>query len=285
MGERPENHQKIKTMNDSEKLPAYFVPHGGGPWHVMDDAFGDPEGYGKLKKYLEDLGKKYKDRINAVLVISGHWEEPVPTIYSSESPALFYDYYGFPEFTYKLQWPAKGDAGLALQVEKLLKTSGFRTDMDDKRGYDHGTFVPMMVAFPDVNVPVVQLSLIKGLNPQTHIKMGKALEPLRKEGVLIIGSGMSYHNMQGFMSESLTGASASKQFDEWLTRSVEKNNAIKRNELLVNWEKAPKARESHPRSEHLAPLFVIAGAAGDDTAIRDYSGLLMSINISGYKFG
>ena len=272
-------------MNDSEKLPAYFIPHGGGPWHVMDDAFGDPEGYGKLKKYLEDLGKNYKDRINAVLVISGHWEEPVPTIYSSESLALFYDYYGFPEFTYKLQWPAKGDAGLALQVEKLLKTSGFRTDMDDKRGYDHGTFVPMMVAFPDVNVPVVQLSLIKGLNPQTHIKMGKALEPLRKEGVLIIGSGMSYHNMQGFMSESLTGASASKQFDEWLTRSVEKNNAIKRNELLVNWEKAPKARESHPRSEHLAPLFVIAGAAGDDTAIRDYSGLLMSINISGYKFG
>jgi aromatic ring-opening dioxygenase catalytic subunit (LigB family) len=157
--------------------------------------------------------------------------------------------------------------------------------MDDKRGYDHGTFVPMMVAFPDVNVPVVQLSLIKGLNPQTHIKMGKALEPLRKEGVLIIGSGMSYHNMQGFMSESLTGASVSKHFDDWLTQSVEKNNAYERNELLINWEKAPMARDSHPRSEHLIPLFVAAGAAGNDTAIRDYSGLLMSINISGYKFG
>jgi aromatic ring-opening dioxygenase catalytic subunit (LigB family) len=272
-------------MNGSEKLPAYFIPHGGGPWHVMDDAFGDPEGYGKLKEYLEDLGKKFKDTINAVLVISGHWEEPAPTIYSTDKPSLFYDYYGFPEFTYKLKWPAKGDAGLALKVEKLLNSSGFVTGMDNRRGYDHGTFVPLMIAFPDAPVPVVQLSLIKGLDPQIHIKMGKALEPLRKEGVLIIGSGMSYHNMQGFMSESLTGASASKQFDEWLTQSVEKNNAIERNELLVNWERAPKARESHPRSEHLLPLFVIAGAAGDDTAIRDYSGLLMGINISGYKFG
>ncbi len=272
-------------MNDSEKLPAYFIPHGGGPWHVMDDASGDPEGYGKLKEYLEDLSRKFKDRINAVLVISGHWEETVPTIYSVANSSLFYDYYGFPEFTYKLKWPAKGDAGLALKVEKLLVSSGFRTDMDNRRGYDHGTFVPMMVAFPDASVPVIQLSLIKGLDPKIHIKMGKALEPLRNEGVLIIGSGMSYHNMQRFMSGSLTEASVSKQFDDWLTRSVEINNAGERNEMLVNWEKAPKARESHPRSEHLAPLFVIAGAAGDDTAGRDYSGLLMSINISGYKFG
>lgn len=166
-------------MNTSEKLPVYFIPHGGGPWHVMDDASGDPEGYGKLKEYLEDLGRKFKDRI----------------------------------------------------------------------------------------------------------KMGKALEPLRKEGVLIIGSGMSYHNMQGFMSGTSSAASVSKHFDNWLTQSVEKNSAAERNELLINWERAPKARESHPRSEHLLPLFVIAGAAGDDTAVRDYSGLLMGINISGYKFG
>jgi len=272
-------------MNDSEKLPAYFIPHGGGPWHVMDDDFGDPEGYGKLKEYLEDLGRKFKDRINAVLVISGHWEEPVPTIYSSENPSLYYDYYGFPEFTYKLNRPAKGDAGFASRVEKLLDSSGFRTDIDDRRGYDHGTFVPMMVVFPDINVPVFQLSLIKGLDPQIHIKMGNALEPLRKEGVLIIGSDMSYHNMQGFMSGTSSAASVSKQFDNWLTQSVEKNRAGERNELLINWEKAPKARESHPRSEHLAPLFVVAGAAGADTAVRGYSGLLMGINISGYKFG
>jgi aromatic ring-opening dioxygenase catalytic subunit (LigB family) len=115
--------------------------------------------------------------------------------------------------------------------------------------------------------------------------MGKALEPLRKEGVLIIGSGMSYHNMQGFMSGSSSVVLVSKHFDDWLTQSVEKNNAYERNELLINWEKAPMARDSHPRSEHLIPLFVAAGAAGNDTAIRDYSGLLMSINISGYKFG
>jgi aromatic ring-opening dioxygenase catalytic subunit (LigB family) len=272
-------------MITSEKLPAYFIPHGGGPWNVMDDAFGDPEGYGKLRKYLENLGQRHKNEIKAILVISGHWEEAVPTIYFGENHPLFYDYYGFPEFTYNLSWPAKGDSGLSLQVEKLLNSSGFRTAREDNRGFDHGTFVPLMVAFPDAGVPVVQLSLIRGLDPKAHIDLGRALEPLRNEGVLIIGSGMSYHNMQGFMSGAPSAAGVSKQFDDWLTQSVTENNDGERNEFLINWNKAPKARESHPRSEHLVPLFVVAGTAGNDKAVRDYSGLLMGINISGFKFG
>jgi len=268
-----------------EKLPVYFIPHGGGPWHVMEDAFGDPVGYGKLKEYLESLGQQYIHKIRAILVISAHWEEDVPTVHFGSNPPLLYDYYGFPESTYHLEWPASGNPELAEHIENLITASGFTTKREYKRGFDHGTFVPFMIAFPEANIPVVQLSLVNSLDPETHINMGKALESLREEGVLIIGSGMSYHNMQGFMSGSSSAAGISKQFDDWLTQTVEINDTKKRNEMLINWENAPKARESHPRSEHLAPLFVVAGATGSDKGSRDYSGLLMGINVSGYKFG
>jgi aromatic ring-opening dioxygenase catalytic subunit (LigB family) len=267
------------------KLPVIYIPHGGGPWNVIEDGFGDPKGYAHLQEYLITLGKKYREKISAILVISAHWEEAFPTVHYGSSPAMYYDYYGFPDFTYQLKWPAPGNPKLASKVEKLLADNGFKTSRETERGFDHGTFVPLMIAFPEAKIPVVQLSLVKGLDPSVHIAMGKALEPLRNEGVLIIGSGMSYHNMQGFMSRSSSAASISKQFNDWLTNSVVIKDAEKRNEMLINWEKAPKARESHPRSEHLLPLFVVAGAAGSDTGSLDYSESLMGVSISGYKFG
>lgn len=267
------------------KLPVYFIPHGGGPWHVMGNAMGDPLSYGKLRDYLTRLGNTYKSEIKSILVISGHWEEQVPTVHFGTNPSMLYDYYGFPEHTYRLTWPAPGNPDLAERIEKLLHLNGFETKREFERGFDHGTFVPFMIAFPEANIPVVQLSLVNSLDPETHINMGKALESFREEGVLIIGSGMSYHNMRGFMSESSSAAGISKQFDDWLTQTVEINDTKKRNEMLINWENAPKARESHPRSEHLVPLFVVAGTTGSDKGSRDYSGLLMGINVSGYKFG
>ncbi|MDY0281797.1 MAG: class III extradiol ring-cleavage dioxygenase [Salinivirgaceae bacterium] len=268
-----------------EKLPVYFIPHGGGPWHVINNAMGDPIGYGRLREYLENFGEQYSQMIKAILVVSGHWEEDLPTLQFGSNPPLLYDYYGFPESTYHLKWPAPGNPDLAERIEKLLHLNGFETKRAFERGFDHGTFVPLMIAFPEANIPVVQLSLVNSLDPETHINIGKVLEPLRNEGVLIIGSGMSYHNMRGFMSGSSSAASISTQFDEWLTQTVEINDTKKRNEMLVNWEDAPKARESHPRSEHLIPLFVAAGAAGSDKGSHDYSGLLMGIKVSGYKFG
>lgn len=266
-------------------LPVYFIPHGGGPWHMMDDAFRDPVGYGKLKGYLENLGRQFSQRIKAILVISAHWEEDSPTVHFGTNPPLLYDYYGFPEPTYHLEWPAPGNPELAGRIENLIQARGFTTKREYKRGFDHGTFVPFMVAFPKADIPVVQLSLVTTLGPATHIQLGKALEPLRNEGVLIIGSGMSYHNMRGFLTQNSDTSEHSQKFDDWLTQTVEINDTKKRNEMLINWENAPKARESHPRSEHLAPLFVVAGAAGSDIGSRDYSGRLMGITISGYKFG
>jgi len=268
-----------------EKLPVIFIPHGGGPWHVIKDSFGDPEGYAHLREHLISLGKEYREKISTILVISAHWEEAIPTVHFGSSPPMYYDYYGFPDFTYHLKWPAPGNPELASKVEKLLAAEGFQTGRETERGFDHGTFVPLMIAFQDAQVPVVQLSLVKGLDPSVHLIMGKAIEPLRNEGVLIIGSGMSYHNMRGFMSGDSKASSVSKQFDDWLAQTVENNDTKKRNGMLINWENAPKAIECHPRSEHLAPLFVVAGASGSDKGSRDYSGLLMGINVSGFKFG
>ncbi|MBN2747819.1 MAG: dioxygenase [Bacteroidales bacterium] len=268
-----------------KNMPVYFIPHGGGPWHVMDDAMGDPVGYRGLRTYLTELGQKYRPKIKAILVVSAHWEENVPTIHFGQNPPMYYDYYGFPEFTYHLEWNVPGHPQLAEKVETLLNNAGFKTKREYERGFDHGTFVPLMIAFPEAKIPIVQLSLVHSLDPATHLAMGKALEPLREQDVLIIGSGMSYHNMRGFMSGSSSAANDSKLFDDWLTATVEKSDPDKRNESLVNWEKAPGAKSSHPRSEHLIPLFVAAGAAGNDAGTRDYAGTIMEVNVSGYKFG
>jgi aromatic ring-opening dioxygenase catalytic subunit (LigB family) len=142
-----------------------------------------------------------------------------------------------------------------------------------------------MIAFPEANIPIVQLSLVHSLDPSTHLAIGKALEPLREQDVLIIGSGMSYHNMRGFMSGSGEVSMVSRQFDEWLSTTILTADTEKRDNLLTGWKAAPGALDSHPRSEHLVPLFVIAGAAGKDIGNQDFSGKLMGVNISGYKFG
>lgn len=267
------------------KLPVYFIPHGGGPWHLMENAMGDRVGYAKLRRYLESFEKYDHLNIKGILIISGHWEEPLPTLQFNPRPPLFYDYYGFPEHTYHIHWPAYGSQKMAEYVENLLNSSGFVTQRDEQRGYDHGTFVPLMVAFPKPAFPIIQLSLIHSLDPVTHLNMGKALEPLRNEGFLIIGSGMSYHNMHGFISDDTDAYENSEKFDGWLTETITTKDINKRNTALINWQNAPSARDCHPRSEHLAPLFVVAGAAGNDAGQVDFTGKLMGVKISGFKFG
>ncbi len=273
------------TMNSSDKLPVFFIPHGGGPWNVMDDSMGDPEGYGKLTEYLKKLGQEFGRKARSLLIISAHWEEPLPTVHFGKNPGMYYDYYGFPEFTYHIRWDAPGNPDLAADVDQLLRASGFKTAHETGRGYDHGTFVPMMVAFPEANIPTVQLSLVQGLDPAIHVAIGKALEPLRSEDVLIICSGMSYHNMRGFMAGGNYVGRVSKQFDDWLTAAIETKDIEKRNELLIHWKDAPAALESHPRSEHLVPLFVAAGAAGEDFGYKNFSGTIMGATVSSFKFG
>jgi len=272
-------------MQSTNRLPSIYLPHGGGPWHVMKDAFDQSAGYEELELWLKRLGERFKTSIASILVISAHWEEKKPTVHFGASPGMLYDYGGFPDFTYRLKWPAPGNPELAARIEGLLKASNFATGRETDRGYDHGTFVPFMLAFPEATIPVAQLSLVSGLDPATHFAIGSALEPLRDEGVLIIGSGMSYHNMGGFMSSDPSALAASTRFDEWLARAVAIDDPTQRETALIEWTKAPDALACHPRSEHLTPLFVVAGAAGSDAGRRDYSAKLMGVRVSSHIFG
>jgi aromatic ring-opening dioxygenase catalytic subunit (LigB family) len=251
----------------------------------MKESFGNDSGYDGLETYLVELGARYKHTVASILVISAHWEEARPTIHDGTSPGMLYDYGGFPEYTYSLKWSAPGNPALAARANQLLHQAGFETRTESKRGYDHGTFVPMMVAFPEATIPVVQLSLVTGLDPATHFAMGRALEPLRDEGVLIIGSGMSYHNMRGFMSGDPHALATSKRFDDWLAQTVAMTDPEQRRHSLVHWKQAPDALACHPRSEHLLPLFIAAGAAGSDAGRRDYSGMLMGVHVASHVFG
>jgi aromatic ring-opening dioxygenase catalytic subunit (LigB family) len=199
---------------------------------------------------------------------------------SAERPPLIFDYYGFPEHTYRLTFEAPGSPRLASRVRELLAAAGLPAQADPERGYDHGVFVPLKLVTPEADIPVVELSLNQGLDPETHLAAGRALAPLRQEGVLIVGSGMSWHNMRGF-TPAFTAKSAA--FDDWLADAVA--NPARRDEALRRWEAAPYARDAHPREEHLAPLFVAAGAASGEPGRIAFRDKVMDVVVSGIEFG
>lgn len=263
------------------RLPVVYLPHGGGPWPFVDLGFDRAE-LDSLAAYLRSVPSAVKSPVRALLVVSAHWEEAVPTVMGSARPPMLYDYYGFPPESYTITWPAPGDPALAARVRSLLGGAGFDTATDDARGFDHGTFVPLKVAWPDAAVPTVQLSLVRGLDPAAHVAMGRALAPLRDEGVLILGSGMSYHNLRGFRDPR--GRPGAAAFDAWLQAAVVAPQQ-EREQRLVRWAEAPSARDVHPREEHLLPLMVVAGAAGADRGTVPFSGTLMGMRHSAAHFG
>ncbi len=264
------------------RMPTLYIPHGGGPWPFVDLPMFDRAEITPLADYLRGIAATLPARPTALLVISAHWEEPVPTVMTAPQPPMYYDYYGFPPESYEITWPAPGDPALAQRVAGLLEGAGFKTATDDKRGFDHGTFIPLKLMFPDADVPTTQLSLIRGLDPAQHIAMGEALAPLRDEGVLIIGSGMSYHDLRALMTS--TGAEPSRQFDHWLQQAATAD-APTRNRMLQEWQKAPAARQAHPREEHLIPLMATAGAAQQDQGQTKFKGTFAKARISAIQFG
>jgi aromatic ring-opening dioxygenase catalytic subunit (LigB family) len=264
------------------RLPTVYLPHGGGPCFFMEWTMGPRDTWKPLAGWLASLGPRFKD-VKALLVVSAHWEETTVTVQSGEQPPLFFDYYGFPPETYQLTWPAPGAPQVARRVRELLEKAGIKNAEDPRRGFDHGSFVPLKVAFPDAQIPCLQLSLDATLDPARHLALGKALEPLRDEGVLIVGSGMSFHNMRALMSPG-PWRDNSVQFDSWLGDAVAKG-AEERSAALSQWSKAPQARFSHPREEHLLPLMVCAGAAGNDPGRRVFGGDAMGVRLSAFEFG
>ena len=272
----------LPTRANPARLPTLFIPHGGGPCFFMDPPAGAPHAWDGMAAYLRGIADSIGMRPKAVLVISAHWETAQPTVTTGTRPPLLFDYYGFPEHTYKLTYPAPGSPQLASRVRGLLADAGVPTHEDAARGFDHGVFVPFLLVYPDADIPVVQLSLRSDLDPAAHIAIGQALAPLRDEGVLIVGSGMSYHNLREFWSNSIEPAA---QFDAWLTDAVEDGSVESRNRKLSAWSEAPGAHAAHPRSEHLLPLMVAAGAGGSDLGRRTYSDRVFGKAVSGFQFG
>lgn len=264
------------------RMPAVYLPHGGGPWPFVELNFGPKDSWLPLEKYLRALVTGLPERPKAVLVVSAHWEEPVPTLMTGAHPPMLYDYYGFPEESYRITWPAPGAPSLGLHVRRMLENAGFQVKENAQRGYDHGTFVPLKLAIPDANVPTLQLSLIQGLHPKSHLDLGRALAPLRDEGVFCVGSGSSYHNMRGFGRAS--SRFASEQFDDWLAYAMSQSS-VDREQLLVRWAEAPAARECHPREEHLLPLHVIAGLGHGSPATLPFRGEVLGVKMSAVQFG
>ncbi len=263
------------------RLPTVFLPHGGGPWPFVDTGIGRPEELSALTDYLRSVRQLPAVAPRALLVISAHWEESVPTVMTHARPPMLYDYYGFPAASYSITWPAPGAPALAAEVQTLLERAGFATAVDAERGFDHGTFVPLKLTYPDADVPTLQLSLKTGLDPAEHLAMGRALAPLRDQGVFIVGSGMSYHNLRAFGPR---GMPAANTFDAWL-RETTVLEPDARDARLRDWAQAPAARQAHPREEHLLPLMVVAGAAGEDRGKVAYQGSILGLAISAHQFG
>ena len=262
-------------------LPTYFLSHGGGPWPWMLAQYKGQ--YDALKASLEDIPRQLGVQPKAVLVVTAHWEGREPLISSSARPPMIYDYGGFPDYTYQIQYGAPGSPQVAARVQQLLNGAGIAAQLDAQRGFDHGTFSAMQPIYPAADVPIVQLSLKQGLDPAEHLAIGRALAPLRHEGVLIIGSGLSYHNLRQFGS---AGAAASQQFDAWLRATMALPPAA-RTAAVLEWERAPAARAAHPREEHLLPLMVALGAAENDAAATVYheDAFMGSLAVSSFRFG
>jgi aromatic ring-opening dioxygenase catalytic subunit (LigB family) len=275
----------------SVRLPALFLPHGGGPCFFMDPPAGHPHLWDKMAAHLRGIPASLPEQPKAVMVVSGHWETTVPTVQDAARHSLLFDYYGFPEHTYRLQYPAPGSPAIPARILELLREAGVSADADSERGLDHGVFVPFKLIYPDAEVPIVQLSLESSLDPAAHLRIGQALAPLRDEGVLIAASGMSFHNLRMFFTDDprtsnrLQGRASkpAEDFDAWLNDAA--TDAPRRTEKLTHWRDAPGATFCHPRAEHLLPMMVAAGAAEGERGIRTYNERLLGKPISGFRFG
>lgn len=270
-------------MTAAVRMPTLYIPHGAGPCFFMD--WQPPHTWDRMAAFLRGIPASLPARPSAIVLVTAHWLAPQPCLSSAAQPGLVFDYGGFPPHTYELSYPAPGTPVLAVHASALLQQAGFAPVLDGERGYDHGTFIPLKVAFPDADVPVLQLSLLQSLDAAAHLRLGRALAPLRDAGVLIIGSGMSWHNQRGYRDARSTPVAAA--FDRWLTETVALPEA-ERTARLADWAVAsgPVGRLSHPpgREEHLLPLHVAAGAAGASPGRKVFTDVVMETAISAFRF-
>lgn len=269
-------------MNDKHNHTAriVYLPHGGGPMPLLKDP-----GHAALIRFLQSFPETI-ERPEAILIISAHWEESCPSLTSAPAPGLIYDYGGFPPETYTIQYPAPGSPHLCNEIAELLQSQSIPTRLDDLRGFDHGMFVPLKLMYPQADIPCIQLSLLNNLNAQDHIAIGKALAPLKDKNILIMGSGMSFHNLRSFFMPGLVSEQENHAFDIWLRETCSSGSLTlqERENRLINWQQAPAALKCHPRPEHLLPLHVCFGIASDSAhGMKDAAEIVFSDEVMGRR--
>lgn len=245
------------TINPETKAQIVYFSHGGGPLPIL----GDP-GHKAMIDFMTALPSQLH-RPDLIVVISAHWEEREATLLGAEKPPMFYDYYGFPEQAYSINYPAPGSPANADRIAQILIDNNVPSAIDTKRGYDHGSFIPLKLMYPEADIPTLQLSLLRGLNPSAHINLGKALRSISNENILIIGSGFSFHNLRAFSwGGDNTADPANEAFQDWLIDTCTGDHTYEqREQRMIEWEKAPSARYCHPREEHLLPAHVCLAMA------------------------
>lgn len=234
-----------------QAMPSVFVSHGA-PTLVVDPV--------PTRQFLLGLGKALP-RPKAILAVSAHWDTPAPRVSLADAPRTMYDFYGFPDELYEMTYPAPGNPALAEQCARLLGEAGVKVAPDMDRGLDHGAWVPLMLMYPEADIPVTQLSIQSHLSPQHHLELGRALAPLREQGVLILASGNATHNLREVFQNPIDAPPApyAKAFADWLTGSIEAGD---QDALARYLELGPNAAHCHPTPDHYVPLLVAAGAAG-----------------------
>src|ERR1700690_4278195 len=247
----------MEKNRTASKAQIVYFSHGGGPLPILGDA-----SHKAMVDFMLQLPSQLA-KPEAILVISAHWEESAATLLGAQNPAMFYDYYGFPDKAYEITYPAAGSPELAKRIAELLKKNKITTRIDPQRGFDHGLFIPLKLMYPEADIPSLQLSLLRGLDPAAHIALGKALRELIDENILVIGSGFSFHNQNAFFGQKLGAPDpANEAFQNWLIETCTGPiSQAERERYLIEWENAPSARYCHPREEHLLPLHVCQGMA------------------------
>jgi 4,5-DOPA dioxygenase extradiol len=234
-------------------LPSVFVSHGP-PTLVLDD---DP-----ARDFLVRLGAELP-RPKAILCVSAHWLKETPAVTLNPRPETIHDFFGFDRALYDIAYPAPGDPELARRVAGLVEATGFACAQDPERGLDHGAWEPLVLMYPEADVPVVQLALMAGADAATHLRLGQALEPLRHEGVLVLASGTAVHNLAQWREDPAATPAWARAFDDWLAGAVARGDRAAIAGYLSN---APHAAMAHPSEDHFLPLPVAMGAGGTNGA-------------------